>query len=199
MFLFLLCFCTGCGRRKKETFVQTVYGEDDPVKRDTAGADSAEMTKNGEDTAESQICVFVCGAVVKEGVYYLPEGSRVIDAVRAAGGYSEDADTRYINQAEYVRDAERVAIPTLEEAARMRSEEKASQENTEQTESGLININKASKTELMQIPGIGESKAERIISYRENHGGFGSCEEIKNVSGIGSGIYEGLRDYITVE
>jgi competence protein ComEA len=81
----------------------------------------------------------------------------------------------------------------------MRSEEKASQENTEQTESGLININKASKTELMQIPGIGESKAERIISYRENHGGFGSCEEIKNVSGIGSGIYEGLRDYITVE
>jgi competence protein ComEA len=127
----------------------------------------------------------------------------VIDAVNAAGGYREDADRVYVNQAEYVYDAERVSIPTAEEAEALKSEtgtgDAAPAQSGGQSGSGLININTASKNELMEIPGIGESKAERIISYRENHGRFGSVEEIRNVSGIGSGIYEGLKDHITVE
>ena len=96
-----------------------------------------------------------------------------------------------------------MSIPTSEEAEALKAEAGAEQaapeQGGEQSGSGLININTASRSELMEIPGIGESKADRIISYRENHGRFGSVEEIRNVSGIGSGIYEGLKDYITVE
>ena len=140
---------------------------------------------------------------MNEGVYYLDEGSRVIDAVNAAGGFREDADRSYVNQAEYVYDAERVSIPTAGEAEELRTDAGAERETplqgAGQTGNGLININTASRTELMEIPGIGESKADRIISYRENHGRFGSVDEIRNVSGIVSVIYEGLKDYITVD
>ena len=215
-FLLPAVFCAGCGRKKGEAFTQTIYARDvssrDREDKGTENENSADSedgsmsagaTKNTEEPAAGQICVFVCGAVMNEGVCYLSEGSRVIDAVNAAGGYREDADRTYVNQAEYVYDAERVSIPTVAEAEVLRAEARTvpavPEQDGGQTGSGLININTASKSELMQIPGIGESKAERIISYRENHGRFGSAEEIQNVSGIGSGIYEGLKDYITVE
>ena len=202
MFLQISAICTGCGRQKRVTFTQTVYGEENGL-TGSSGTERPEETIDSGETGESLICVFVCGAVVTEGVYYLPEKSRVIDAVNAAGGYREDADRVYVNQAEYVHDAERVAIPTLEEAKNLRELDEASvtQKGADagQQQSSRININTASKTELMQIPGIGENKADRIISYRENHGRFGSPEEIKNISGIGDGVFEGLKDYITVE
>lgn len=209
---------SGCGMKKREAFTETIYSQNgssrnssgtSPEEEDGISGDlqdsgrSAGGTENTEDSARRQICVFVCGAVMNEGVYYLDEGSRVIDAVNAAGGFREDADRSYVNQAEYVYDAERVSIPTAGEAEELRTDAGAERETplqgAGQTGNGLININTASRTELMEIPGIGESKADRIISYRENHGRFGSVDEIRNVSGIGSGIYEGLKDYITVD
>ena len=216
--LLLTVFCAGCGGKKREAFTETFYSQSgssrnaagiSPEAGDETAGDPQDSGRNAggtektEDPARRQICVFVCGAVKNEGVYYLDEGSRVIDAVNAAGGYREDADRTYVNQAEYVYDAERVSIPTAGEAEELRTDAKAEREtplkSTGQSKEGLININTASRTELMEIPGIGESKADRIISYRENHGRFGSVEEIRNVSGIGSGIYEGLKDYITVD
>jgi len=207
----------GCSRKKREAFTETIYSQNGSS-RSVSGispkagseisgdpqdsGENAGGTENTEDSARRQICVFVCGAVMNEGVYYLDEGSRVIDAVNAAGGFREDADRSYVNQAEYVYDAERVSIPTAGEAEELRTDAKAEREEPQgagQAGNGLININTASKSELMEIPGIGESKADRIISYRQNHGRFGSVDEIQNVSGIGSGIYEGLKDYITVD
>ena len=138
-----------------------------------------------------------------EGVYELPEFSRVIDAVEAAGGYSEEADRVYVNQAEYVYDTQRIEIPTIEEAQRLReiaAEAGVSDgESASARDSGLIDINSADKQELMRIPGIGESKADRIIEYRQIHGRFGSAEELMNVSGIGSGMFEKMKDCITVK
>lgn len=164
---------------------------------------SALSQKDASDQ-EDRICVFVCGAVNCEGVYELPADARVIDAVQAAGGYRDDADQIYINQAEYVYDTQRIEIPTEEEAEVLR--EKRSEEEQDhvgqavaQQEEDLININTADKQELMKIPGIGESKAERIIEYRELHGRFGSTEELMNVSGIGSGIFENMKDSVTVK
>ena len=201
--LWVLLYCPGCGARKNEVYTRTFYDEEVQEQTDNSRDADGPEPETASDSEEKLICVFVCGAVVNEGVYYLSEGSRVIDAVNAAGGYREDADRVYVNQAEYVYDAERVSIPTSEEAEALKAEAGAEQaapeQGGEQSGSGLININTASRSELMEIPGIGESKADRIISYRENHGRFGSVEEIRNVSGIGSGIYEGLKDYITVE
>lgn len=215
----LLC---GCRKEKQIVFTDTVYasessgysltgtvGETDPAAAQTGGAPQSDLSQAQQShqesaDAEKMICVFVCGAVNCEGVYELRENSRVIDAVAAAGGYSEDADTSYVNQAEYVFDTQRIQIPTVEEATELREAAASGIVGTAgsgagSSEEGRIDLNTADKQELMTIPGIGESKADSILAYRQTHGRFGSTEEIMNVSGIGSGVYEKLKDRITVK
>ena len=214
----VLCSC----RKEKQTvFTDTVYssggsgysvsggsGEEEPSGAEsTADAerepDRSDISEENTEDSGSTICVFVCGAVNSEGVYELPGNARAIDAVEAAGGYSDDADRAYVNQAEYVYDTQRVEIPTLEEAQELReaasSGAGAQGQAGAQQDDGLIDINTADMQELMKMPGIGESKAERIIEYRQLHGRFGSTEELMNVSGIGSGMYEKMKDCITVK
>ena len=211
---------SGCRREKQTVFTDTVYasgssgssvsvGDSSETAADTEGADGVAQEPR-QDLSDAvlpeksdTICVFVCGAVNCEGVYELPESARVIDAVEAAGGYSEEADRVYVNQAEYVYDTQRVEIPTIEEAQHLReiaAKAGASEgESGSARENGLIDINTADKLELMRIPGIGENKADRIIEYRQIHGRFGSVEELMNVSGIGSGMFEKMKDCITVK
>lgn len=200
--LWVLLYCPGCAGRN-EVYTRTFYDEEVREQADEHREEDQSETETASDTKEKRICVFVCGAVMNEGVYYLPEGSRVIDAVNAAGGFGDDADRIYVNQAKYVSDEERVVIPTLEEAQELRSAKDSTlsgrDESEADTDDGLININTASRKELMEIPGIGESKADRIIAYRESHGGFGAVEEIRNVSGIGGAVFDGLKGYIKVE
>ena len=191
----------GCGRDEAdEGFTETGYAREISER---AVEDSGKDHTEDEAAAASSVCVFVCGAVEREGVYKLPEGSRVIDAVRAAGGFSEDADRTYVNLAEFVYDTQRVEIPTLDEAEAMRLQGASDQEPAGAAQrrgtDGRVNINHASSQELMELPGIGESKAERIIAYRQAHGDFTSCEEVMNVNGIGEAMYENIKDHITVE
>ena len=210
-----------CKRERQTVFTDTVYssesGGSDVTAESKGEISSDEGVSKGEQEPASQgpacdesqeqagvVCVFVCGAVIREGVYELPENARIIDAVNAAGGYAEDADRTYVNQAEYVYDTQRVEIPTVEEAQELRQKTQTGAEaGISSTDAGqhegLININTADAAELMKIPGIGESKAERIIEYRQLHGRFGSAEELMNVSGIGTGIFEKMKDYITVK
>ena len=193
--------CGGCGRDEAdEGFTETGYAREISER---AVEDSGKDHTEDEAAAASSVCVFVCGAVEREGVYKLPEGSRVIDAVRAAGGFSEDADRTYVNLAEFVYDTQRVEIPTLDEAEAMRLQGASDQEPAGAAQrrgtDGRVNINHASSQELMELPGIGESKAERIIAYRQAHGDFTSCEEVMNVNGIGEAMYENIKDHITVE
>ena len=212
---------SGCKREKQTVFTDTVYASgtrgssvswsDSGGTTSQAQDGTGEMKEqvqdelSGKDLTEQEdtIFVFVCGAVNCEGVYELPESARVIDAVEAAGGYSEEADRIYVNQAEYVYDTQRVEIPTIEEAKHLReiAEEAgmSAGDSGSARESDLIDINTADKAQLMKIPGIGENKADRIIEYRQIHGRFGSCEELMNVSGIGSGMYEKMKDCITVK
>jgi len=128
-------------------------------------------------------------------VYVLTEGSRVCDAFFAAGGLTENAAKDYWNQARLLSDGEMIYVPNEEEAAN-RSPEKGNTKNTDND--GKININTATKEGLMTLPGIGESKAERIIAYRDEHGGFSSLEEIMEVEGIKEGMYEKIKDYIVI-
>ena len=140
-----------------------------------------------DDQVKSSIFVYVCGAVVSEGVYELPAGSRVYEAIREAGGFSEEAAVSHINQAEILEDETRIYVPTMEEV-----------QSEIESGGGKVNLNTASKEELMTLPGVGESKADLIIRYREEHGKFRQIEDVMNISGIKEGLFEKIKENITV-
>lgn len=170
-------------------------------------AESGEIKQDSEAKEESGlIFVDVCGAVKIPGVYQLPVGSRVFQAVEMAGGFREDAEKYLINQADLLSDGQQIRILTKEEAKSMEIQEMSQEEDSrknastgEDRASDKININRADKTVLMTIPGIGESKAEAIIAYREIHGSFSSVDELMQVEGIKEKTYEKLKDKITVD
>ncbi|MCM1026404.1 MAG: ComEA family DNA-binding protein [Roseburia sp.] len=137
---------------------------------------------------ETELCVYVCGAVNSPGLVRLPEGSRVADALELAGGFREDAGTDRVNLAARVSDGEKLYFPTADEET-----------EAEQPESGLININVADAALLCTLPGIGASRAADIIAYRETNGGFQSCEDIMQVPGIKTSVYQKIKDKITVK
>ncbi len=153
------------------------------------------------DPTPSPILVHVDGAVKNPGVYQLSRTSRVADAIQVAGGLCEKSDTAHINLAAPLTDGSKIYIPEKGEALTP-DQIGAGYESTPITDvpslSNPININKASLDELMQLPGIGSTKAKEIIRYREEHGPFLAKEEIKNVSGIGETTYNQLKDLITV-
>ena len=215
-----------------------------------------------EGRASGELTVHVCGAVKKEGVYSLPEGSRISDAVEAAGGFDVKADTSFLNLAMKLEDSWQIRVPTVEEAKKLREKtgeaydaepsiftgsgrsaivsgtgtvvsggsadgtgtfvsggsaggtgtfisggsaggtgtEARDPENGSGSPAGgqKININTASEEELTGIPGVGESKAKRIVEYREQNGRFESIEDIMKVTGIKENSFRKMRDYITV-
>ena len=170
-----------------------------------AKAQGPELASTEEVTAGT-IVVYVCGAVERPGVYELPDGSRVWQAIEAAGGMKSDADDRYLNQAQRLSDGEQITVYTRDETAAMAAAGQSiapvtgssAKPAATETGTGKVNINTAGKEELMTLPGIGEAKAEAIIQYRENNGAFSSPEEIRNVSGIKEKAYERIKDCIEV-
>ena len=155
-----------------------------------------------------RITVHVCGAVKKAGVFELEEGSRVMDAVLAAGGFSTEADEEYVNLATLLSDGDKVRIPTKEEVLGL------SDINEKENDTGVtnsknlkkshvdtsdrININTAGMEELCTLPGIGKTRAESILAYREAHGVFSKIEDIMQVSGIKDSSFQKIKDRITV-
>ena len=160
-------------------------------------ADEGEYDSKEEDI----IYVYVCGAVKTPGVYSLTPGSRVFEAIEAAGNVNEDAYAQALNLAGILNDADKIYVPTIEEYERGalgQISDKGASGSLSGGAEGKININTADKAALMTLSGIGESKANAIISYREEHGDFKSTEEITNVSGIGKATYANLKDNIIV-
>ena len=178
--LILLAGFTGC---RKKTAVYDSAAEE-------ITTEAAETETTGEEKAAS-IWVYVCGEVRDPGVYELPEGSRITDAVEAAGGMTGDAAETYLNLAETLSDGQKIEVPSVEMAEAL--EEAAAQDT-----SGLVNLNRATQAELMTLSGIGESKAKEIIRYRESRGGFQKPEDLMNIPGIKEGVFHKIRDQITV-
>ncbi|NIN64583.1 MAG: hypothetical protein GTO63_07740 [Anaerolineae bacterium] len=139
----------------------------------------------------AQVAVYVTGAVVKPGVYYLPEDSRVEDALQAAGGPAADADLNRVNLAQRVHDEDQVYVPEV-------GEESPPVPSGSTSSGGLVNINTASASELETLPGIGPTLAQCIIDHREAQGPFASIEDIMDVRGIGEGLFGEIWDLITV-
>lgn len=181
------------GVRIGESVSETISGDS------SAGSISAKEASGEPKT----LFVYVCGEVCRPGVYELPENSRVYQALDAAGGLTEAADRKTINQAELLSDGEQITVYSVEEtsAPGFSGTAAGSPSGIQQPGSGnseKININTAGKEELMTLSGIGESRAEDIIRYREEHGKFSSVEDIQNVSGIGEKSFQKIKDQIEV-
>lgn len=187
--VFLCIAMSGCGLRDSALVIPIGEAE---AEEDSGPDDSGGVTSVQNPTVEVQtIYVYVCGAVVNPGVYELPEGSRINAALQAAGGFTEEAGRDYLNLAAKVSDGEKIYFPTAAEAEELERAEEAAQK-------GLVNINTATVSQLMDLPGIGEARAKDIIAYREENGDFKSAEELMKVPGIKESMYAKLSDRIIV-
>jgi len=162
---------------------------------------AGESAASVEETAPAEIVVHVAGAATQPGVYRLPLGSRVADAVAAAGGALGSAATDAVNLARLLVDGEQVYLPTHDEA--MSGEVGGSGSGSigsggsVGSSGGLVNINTASASELDALPGIGPSTAQKIVDDRESNGPFGRAEDLMRVPGIGESKYNALKDLVT--
>ncbi len=140
------------------------------------------------ETETANIVVYVAGAVQRPGVYEMAAGDRVADALQAAGGVLPDADPSSLNLASRLHDGEKIAVPRVGETP----------PSTGSPGNRPVNLNLASEAELDQVPGIGPVLAQRIIDYRESHGGFKDISELKQVEGIGPKKYEDLKERVEI-
>lgn len=240
----IICIFLGCERREKEPevlFLEEISNEDSRENEDgdifseqgeTEGVSPKiqeaeenapqafkELESRGmeapQESAKPELCVVhICGAVNSPGVYTLEGGGRIYQAIEKAGGFREDAEQDYLNQADFLSDGMKIYVPTQSEAASLTLEEgerakwitpggemaTGSQgENGKDTEkSSLVNINTAGEEQLCTLPGVGSSKAKSIIAYREQNGAYRTIEEIMNVEGIKDGVFQKIKDSITV-
>lgn len=157
-----------------------------------------ELLEDMTDSQENMIYVFICGAVTEPGVYQIAEGSRLFELVDVAGGMLESADSMSQNLARVVQDGEQIQILTKEEAEELRKNTVAVITSNMDYKNGLVNINTATVQELTTLTGIGESRALAIIAYREKNGLFQSIDGIKKVAGIKEGLFERIKNQITI-
>lgn len=164
----------------------------------------SEASLTESERSPAFLYVDVKGAVVQPNVYQLPVGARVVDAIQAAGGYTMQAATQQINQAQLLSDQMMLYVPTQEE---LQSESKVEvaqltspllENNVSESEQGKVNINTATETELTQLSGIGAKKAQAIIEYRQTNGSFQSVEDLQQVKGIGVKLFEKIKDQVIV-
>ncbi|MDU2991895.1 MAG: helix-hairpin-helix domain-containing protein [Streptococcus mitis] len=200
----IIVICTGLGLLVGGFFLLKPAPQT-PVKETNLQAEVAAVSKDSSTEKEEKeepveqdlITVDVKGAVKSPGIYDLPVGSRVNDAVQKAGGLTEQADSKSLNLAQKVSDEALVYVPAKgEEVA---SEKTGSGTASSTSKEKKVNINKASLEELKQVKGLGGKRAQDIIDHREANGKFKSVDELKKVSGIGAKTMEKLKDYVTVD
>ncbi len=194
--LLVVCLC-GCGRNA----AYYVNSEMSSQQMSQTESSTSEVFEDEESqmfqTPAHMIYIYVCGQVKHPGVYTLPEGSRVYDLFELAGGLTDLAASEYWNQAKVLTDGEMLYVPTMEEAKdREWTDGATSQITTDDPDK--VNINTASKEELMTLPGIGEAKAEAILAYRKENGPFSTIEELKQVEGIKDGVFSKMKEYIEI-
>lgn len=174
------------GSLEEQQDTETVYN----VESETQN----EKPEQEEKSLQEWIYVDVCGAVRNPGVYRIEAGSRVFQVLEQAGGCTEEASLETVNQADLLTDGQKIRIYTKEEAGQM---EKKLQEEDPLLDD-RVDINRAGKEELMTLTGVGETRAQAILAYRETHGSFSSVEELMQVEGIKEKTYEKLKDQIRI-
>lgn len=213
VFMMILSLFTACGKNK-ETFelsasqddMQSVdegfngsIREDIPNKNSEKNDfdDEIKTSNSLKNDINNKIFVHVCGYVKNPDVYELDNGARAIDAIKLAGGFLKDAKKDYINLAAILNDQDKLYIPSKKDI----SDGEILSDNGNNMSTGsnkMININTANKDELMRLSGIGSSRADDIINYRQNNGRFKKIEDIMQVSGIKKAMFEKIKDEISV-
>lgn len=190
IFMLLMCctFLGGCNKNQTDDG----FAVEDTTSEITQSPDLE------EDSLPGTIFVYVCGAVKRSDVYELPTDARIIDAIKAAGGFTSKASKTSINQAKKLTDQEQVYVPTQEEVNNTTKTD-SSMLSSGKNGSTLIDLNKATKEQLMTLPGIGESKADLIISYRQENGSFSSIEDIMKIQGIKDRVFQNIKELITID
>ena len=206
------------GNTNQNREAESNAGDTDQSRKAEPSAGSTDRAELSDASSEEEktLVVHICGAVSAPGVYELPAGSRIIDAVEAGGGFLPEAEEACCNLAEEIVDGCQIYIMTKSEScADGQTEKKAgiqtSPDSDMQTtdrnvrsnsapalENGLVNLNTADIAALTTLPGIGESRAKAIISYREQHGAFAQIEDIMKISGIKQAAFSKIKDKITV-
>lgn len=213
LIIFMGLSLTGCTEKTEDSFGLELVIPKEEMKEDTANPEAEAVTKDTaqEETKEQEpeisresIIIHICGAVHNPGVYELERGQRVIDGVKMAGGFLEEADQSYVNQAQILEDGIKIIIPTQEEVKQLEDSlgigiiDSQTDKVQGTKESGKININTGDANLLGTLPGIGEAKAEAIIKYRTEHGKFQSIEEIMQIEGIKEGLFQKIKDQICI-
>lgn len=175
------------------TFLLLLYGcgMKEESKAEVLPLEEVEVQEKSENKEKKEIVVYICGSVQNPGVYELLKGARVYEAVEAAGGLLEEAAVEELNQAAMLEDGQQITVLSKEEAIAQNVE-------TQEAEEGVVNINTASKEELMTLTGIGEMKAEAILRYRQEHGSFSSVDELMSVDGIKESTFSKVKDKIKI-
>lgn len=196
-------------------------GENGEENADFQNEDESRTNQEQVSEEAEKIYVYVTGQVNIPGVVILNKGSRIADAINAAGGTTSKANTTKINLVYVLEDGMKVNVPSNDDLKKDSNFEYITKDsgegagdannlNTDSNSSGtssntkrerissIVNINTATQTELETLPGIGPSTALKIINYRKENGKFSSIEDLKNVNGIGDNKFEALKKYITV-
>lgn len=200
-------FFFGCAgesdRRESITPIEVSEEQKDTEEKKAEKKKTEEESEN--QGKESVVYVHVCGQVNVPGVYELPKGSRIYEAVAAAGGMTDQAAGERLNQAAAVEDGQQIYVLSKEEAAKNAKPAggeagilDASIPGMPQAEDGKVDLNTATAEELMTLSGIGEAKAEAILRYREEHGGFQKVEELMEVEGIKEGVFHKIKEQVKI-
>ena len=180
--------------------LEMVDQETSPKEDISLPSSSQQKSEEKTDSSQEKIMVDVKGAVRQAGVYELPVGSRVYDAVQKAGGMTDEANSQSVNLAQKLEDESIVYVAKNgEEVAPVASASAGATGGEKQSKDGKVNLNTATEAELQTIYGIGQKRAQDIIAYREEKGKFQSVDELKNVSGIGQKTLEKLKEHVTVD
>lgn len=155
---------------------------------------AAEPAVRASAVDSSVLVVDVQGKIVKPGIYQLPLGSRVADAIKAAGGVIEGSDSSAVNLARFLEDGEQIYVSELGGAGA----DSFGTAGSSSVSRGKLNLNRATESELDGLPGVGPVLAKRITAHRNEHGNFSSVDELRKVSGIGPAKFQELRDFVTV-
>lgn len=203
VFVLTFCLLSGCGstgKQQEELLLLPV--EEASGKEAGSGIEDLQQTEDPgkEDKAiKETYVVHICGAVKNPGIYIMEEGSRIYQAIEQAGGFCEEADQDYLNQADRLMDGMKLYVPTKEEAAQGPADwQSTNNSSVLHSENMLVNINTAGEELLCTLSGVGSTRAKSIIAYREKNGAFQKIEDIMNVDGIKDGLFQKIKDSITV-